>query len=195
MLKGAKTPVALAFLGMAATARADAPRWEVSASALVGTPAVLVPGVALGVTAEVHRRLGSTPIFLSARLGWMAASAANQSWTLDHHEPSGAVGAGVSGALGAAHLWVQAGGGASAVYERLGRHQRQRIDAAGVPGGLQTSLALGPCFFGEVGVDLQLRGALRGLLAGGPTLVRTRVDGHPLWRAGAGARVGLAYDF
>jgi hypothetical protein len=194
MMARAKILAGLVVLGLAPTARAASPRWEVSASALVGTPAVLVPGVALGATAEVQRRLGSTPVFLSARLGWMAASAANQSWTIDHHQPMGAVGLGLTGALGAGRFWAQAGGGASGVYERLGRHQRLRIDAAGVPGGVETSWALGPCFFGELGVAVRLRGAVGGLLAGGPTVVRTEVDGRlkrgsrwrwPCWAAAA----------
>jgi hypothetical protein len=185
----------LAVLAGPAPARAEAPRWELSAAALGGTPAVLVPSVALGATAELHRRLGATPLFIGARLGWMVAEAANESWTIEHHQPLAAVGLGVAGSLGAGRLWAEAGGGASGLYERLGRHQHLRIDAAGVPGSVQSSFAVGPYTFAEIGVGVRLRGAVSGVLAAGPTLVRTRVDGHPLWRAGAGARLGVAYDF
>jgi hypothetical protein len=44
-------------------------------------------------------------------------------------------------------------------------------------------------------VGLTLRGWFRGFVAGGPTVTRTVVDGGGLWRFGALARVGVAYDF
>jgi hypothetical protein len=174
---------------------AQDPAWEVSASAAASTPAALAEGVSLGATAELQRRLPWGPLFLSTRLGWTEASSANQSWTIDHHQFLIAAGAGATTTLGAGRLWAQAGAGASAIYELLGRQQRQRIDAAGVPGGVETSFTLGLHAFAELGVAVRLRGAASGFLCGGPTLSRVSVDGSPLWRVGLGARLGVAYDF
>jgi hypothetical protein len=169
------------------------PRWEVSASVSSGTPAVL-PGLALGVTGEIERRISTLPLFVSARLQWSSASAANESWIIDHQQLIAAVGAGVAATLGAGRVWAQAGGGASGLYEVLSRHQLQRIQNAGVSGGTETSLNLGPTAFAEVGVAVRMR-LVNGFVAGGPTISRTLVDGSGLWRAGASARVGVSYDF
>jgi hypothetical protein len=183
-------------LATAAPAQAaGGPRWEVNASAVAGTPAALAQGVSLGAQAEMQRRLGGSPFFASTRLGWTEASAANQSWTIDHHQFLLAAGVGATTTLGAGRLWAQAGGGATGLYELLGRQQRQRIDAAGVPGGVERSFTLGLHAFGELGVAVAMRGAASAFLSLGPTLSRITVDDSPRWRAGLGARLGVAYDF
>jgi hypothetical protein len=185
-----------ALVAGAARARAAAPaRWQVSGAAASGTPAVLPQGLSLGATAEAVRRLGARSSFVSARLGWSAATAANTAWIIDHHQFVAAIGIGLSATLGAGRIWAQAGAGASSLYEILSRHQRERIEAALVPGAAETSLTLGPYAFGELGVGVQMRGAVSGFVAAGPTICRTSVGGEPLWRYGGSARLGVAYDF
>lgn len=170
------------------------PRWELSAAVLTGSPAVLDSGVALGAQAEVQRHLATRPFFGSLRLGWALASAANPSWIIDHHQLQAALGVGATKMLGAGRLWLQGGGGVGGVYEVLSRHQIERISAAGVPGGRESSLSLGPQLFAEAGLSVQLRGSARGMLALGPWLFRTDVDGAALTRAGLFARLGVAYE-
>jgi hypothetical protein len=195
-LAGPAAALGLLVVATAFPARAaDATAWQVNAGAAVGTPAALTSGFGLGATAEVQRRLRWAPLFVAGRLGWMEATAANQSWVIDHHQLMLAASAGAMADIGAGRIWAQAGGGAGGLYERLSRHQRERIDAAGVPGGVETSFTLGPYAFAEIGVALRLRGAAGGFLAAGPTLVRTSVEGRALWRWGGGARLGVAYDF
>jgi hypothetical protein len=184
---------ALASILVGTGAHAAAPLWQVSGSAATATPAVLPQGLTLGATAEGARRLGRG--FVSARLGWSAASAANEAWIIDHHQFVAAIGLGASATLGAGHLWAQAGGGLHVLYEILSRHQRQRIEAAGVPGATETAVSLGPHAFAEFGLGVQMRGTVMGFLAAGPTVCRTRVDGAALWRVGGAARLGVAYDF
>jgi hypothetical protein len=174
-------------------AGAAPPRWEVSASVSSGTAAVL-PGLSLGAIGEVERRLSTLPLFVSARLQWTTASAANESWIIDHQQLIAAVGAGAAATLGVGRVWAQAGGGVGGLYEVLNRHQLQRIQSAGVPGGTETSLTLGPTAFAEVGVAIRMR-LVNAFVAGGPTLSRTLVAGSGLWRTGASARVGVSYDF
>jgi hypothetical protein len=176
-------------------AAAEARRWAISASASTATPFVLPAGLSLGATAELLRRLGPGPVFLAARTGWTAASAANVAWIIDHHQFVAAVGAGLAARVGAGRLWAQAGGGAAALYEMLSRHQRDRVEAAGVPGGTESSFTLGPYGFAEVGVAVDMRGGVSGFLAAGPALTHTRVDGGALWRLGGFARVGVACAF
>ena len=101
----------------------------------------------------------------------------------------------VAATLGAGRVWIEAGGGAEALYEILSRHQLERIQSAGVPGGTESTLAVGPYAFAEAGIGLRLRDPVRGFLAAGPTVTRTNVDGGALWRAGGLARIGVAYDF
>jgi hypothetical protein len=69
------------------------------------------------------------------------------------------------------------------------------MQQAGVPGSTESAFTVGPYGFGEVGAGLILRGWFRGFVAGGPTVTRTAVDSGALWRFGALARVGVAYDF
>jgi hypothetical protein len=185
--------VAVALM-TAGTAFASPRSWGISGSAATGTPPVL-DGVSLGATAEATRGIGGRGAFLSARLGWTAASAANTSWIIDHHQFVAAVGAGWSATLGAGRVWAQAGGGTSALYEILSRHQSARIEAANVPGATETSLSLGPHAFAELGLALRMRGSVSGFLAAGPTVCRASVEGATLWRFGASARLGVAYDF
>lgn len=185
----------LAGAGAARASGDVEPRWELSASTSTGTPPVLSQGLALGAMAEIERRARGLPLFLSARLGWSRASAANQSWIIEHDQLLAAAGVGVGAGLGAGRIWAQAGGGASGLYEVLSRHQRQRIDSAGVRGGVKTALSLGIYGYAEIGVAVRLRGAVSGLLAAGPTLARTTVDRDPLWRLGAAARLGVALAF
>jgi hypothetical protein len=176
-----------------ASAGEELPRWELSAAASTETPSVLPHGVGVGASLEVARRAG--PLFFSGRLGWALASAANADWVIDHHQLVAALGVGLQRALGVGRVWVQAGAGASGLYEVLGRHQRQRIDAAGVPNGFQTSFSLGPYGFAEVGVAVRVKGPFGAFLAGGPALLRTEVEGAALWRAGASARLGMVCEF
>jgi hypothetical protein len=149
--------------------------------------------VGVGAQAELARRSG--PVFLSARLGWAQVSAANESWVIDHHQLTAALGLGLLRSAGVGRVWAQAGAGACGLYEVLSRHQRERIDAAGVPSGATTSWAAGPYAFAELGVALQVRGPLGVLVAAGPELLRTTVDGAALWRTGAAARLGVMLDF
>jgi hypothetical protein len=69
------------------------------------------------------------------------------------------------------------------------------MQQAGVPGATASAFTVGPYAFGELGAGLILRGCFRGFVAGGPTVMRTNVDGSGFWRLGALARVGVAYDF
>jgi hypothetical protein len=183
-----------AALMTAATAAASPRSWEVSGSAATGTPAVL-DGLSLGATAEATRGIGARGAFFSARLGWTAASAANTSWIIDHHQFIAAVGAGISATLGAGRVWAQAGGGTTVLYEILSRHQRGRIEAANVPGAVETSLSLGPHAFAELGLAVRMRGRVSGFLAAGPTVCRAGDEGALRWRPGVSARLGVAYDF
>jgi hypothetical protein len=194
-MKGAAVIGMVLATAAPALAQVEAPRWDLSVSAAAGTPAVLATGMSLGATGEVQRRLGARPLFASLRLGWTEASAANPSWTIDHHQFLLAGGVGAATTVGAGRLWAQIGAGATGLYELLGRQQRQRIEAAGVPGGVETSFTLGLEGFGELGVAVALRGGACGLLALGPTLSRTSVADGVRWRPGVGARLGVAYDF
>jgi hypothetical protein len=169
-------------------------RFEASLSITSGTPSVL-PGLATGVTAALDRRLRGGPLFVSGRLQWTDASAANEAWIIDHHQFFGAAAVGLTTSFGAGRLWAEVGGGGALLYEVLSRHQIERIQAAGVPGGTESSLAFGPAAFGEVGIALELRRPVRAVIAGGPTLARTDVAGSALWRLGGQGRVGIAYDF
>ena len=135
-----------------------------------------------------------SPFFVSGRLGWALASAANASWLIDHHQLQAAAALGAQRTLGEGRLFVQLGAGSSGVYEVLSRHQLQRIEAAGVPGAQQTSWSWGPEVFAEVGMSLHLRAGLSGLIAIGPCATWARVDGATQDRLGAFARLGAAYD-
>ena len=170
-------------------------RWEVSAAAATATPLVLPQGLSLGATIELRRRLAAGPYFVSARAGWTAASAANVAWIIDHQQLVAALGAGAAARVGAGHLWAQAGGGAAGLYEVLSRHQRERVDAAGVPGGSESAFALGPYAFAEAGVGVEMRGRVSGFIAAGPALSRSTVAGSARWRLGGFARLGVACEF
>jgi hypothetical protein len=197
------TPVVISALIVStilATASTEAvatdapPRWNVNASVLTGSTASGLPGLALGAAAEARRHVGRGPLFGSLRLGWALASGANPNWLIDHHQVEVAAGAGASSTLGAGTFWAQGGAGVGGVYEVLRRHQVERILTAGVPGGEESSLSLGPTFFGEIGVAVQLRGGVSGFLALGPWLFRTTVNGAAVVHGGAFARLGVAYD-
>jgi hypothetical protein len=187
-------PSILALLAVSADGAQSRPRWEVSAAVSTGTPAVL-PGLAVGGMAEGERWIRSRPVFVCARIGWTADSAANDAWVIDHNQFVLAAGFGVSATLGAGRVWAELGGGAVGVYEVLSRHQLARIEAAGVPAGTETSFALGPYGFGDLGIGLRMWGRIRGFVAGGPSLSRVALTTGPLWRVGAEARLGFAYDF
>ena len=169
------------------------PQWQLSLAVATGRPAVL-PGLATGVTAEADWRL-STPLFLFARAGWTTASAANVEWVIDHQQFTAVAGVGLSTALGVGRLFAQAGAGASGLYETLSRHQRQRIEAAGVPGGVETSFTVGAMAAAEGGVAISLLHGVSALFAGGPAATQTDVNGKRTWRVGGAARLGVAYDF
>jgi hypothetical protein len=169
-------------------------RTDVSLSVASGTPAVL-PGLALGVAAEAQRSLPRRPLFVAARLQWTDASGANESWDIDHQQFVAAAPTAPAATVGVARLWAEVGGGAQGVRELLSRHELQRIQAADVPNGTESSFTVGPYAFGEAGVGLTLRGWFRGFVAAGPTLARTDVQGTAFWRFGAQGRVGVSYDF
>ena len=190
----------ISLLALAAAAETSSgaqvpPRWQLSASAATATPMVLPRGLALGAAAEAQRRLNRGPLFLSARAGWTAASAANVEWIIDHHQLVAALGMGTLAQLGAGTVWAQAGGGIASVYEVLSRHQLERIQMAGVPGGTERSLSVGPYGFAELGVAVKMRGPVSGFLALGPAVSRARVDGSAVVRWGGFARAGVACDF
>jgi len=170
-----------------------APRWELSAAAQTATPVALDQGLALGATIELRHALPS-PFFYSGRLSWALASAANESWLIDHHQLQAAGALGAQRALGEGRLFAQLGAGASGVYEVLSRHQIQRIEAAGVPGAQETSWSWGPELFAELGMTLHLRAGLSGLIGVGPCVTWSRVDGVTQGRVGGFARLGAAYD-
>ena len=155
----------------------------------------MLPGLALGATSEIRRRMRLSPLFVSARLQGTASSAANESWLIEHQQFSGALGLGVDRSLGAGRIWAQLGGGACVLSEVLSRHQLTRIESAGVPGGQERSLSVGPMGFAEVGVTLRMRGNVSAVFAGGPTLSRNTVDGSASWRVGGDGRIGVAYEF
>jgi hypothetical protein len=168
--------------------------WNVSAAVATATPAVL-PGVSVGAMTDMRRRLGHGPLFLNLRGCWMAASAANETWIIDHNQFELAAGIGVQRSMGAGRIWAAAGGGALILHEVLSRHQLQRIQMSGVPGGTESSTSLGPYAFTEVGVSLRLRGQVSGFISGGPEVSRTDLVSGPSWRFGAAARIGVVYDF
>jgi hypothetical protein len=187
----------LPLLILTLAAPADSPNqaeshWQLNLDALTARPAVL-PGVSLGAAAEAQWHLSSG--YLLARLGWDRSSAANVEWIINHDQFIAALGAGLSATLGEGRLFLQAGAGASGIYEVLGRHQRQRIDTAGTPGGSRSTFTAGPLGFAEAGLALTVRNNVSCLLAVGPSVVRTVVSGSPLWRFGGSARLGVAYDF
>ncbi len=171
------------------------PRWQVNAAASSGTPPVLPDGLSFGAAVEGQRRLSTFPGFLSARIVWSRASAANDAWIIDHHQFVAALGVGVAARLGVGRVWAQAGAGTSGLYEVLSRHQRLRIEVAQVSGGVETTFSAGPYAFAELGVALLMRGHVSGFLAGGPTLARTVVTGDVLTRLGGAVRLGVAYGF
>lgn len=168
--------------------------WNVSGAVATATPAVL-PGVSVGAMTDVRRRVGHGPMFLSLRGCWTAASAANETWIIDHNHFELAAGIGVQRSMGAGRVWAAAGGGALVLHEVLSRHQLQRIQMAGVPGGTESSTSWGPYGFGEVGVGVQLRGPVSGFIGGGPEISRADLVSGPAWRFGASARIGVTYDF
>jgi hypothetical protein len=191
----------ISLLALAASADASStldevpPRWQLSVSAATATPMVLPKGLALGAALETQRRLSAAPLFLSARAAWTAASAANVEWIIDHNQLMAALGFGTLAQLGAGQVWAQAGAGIAGVYEVLSRHQLERIQMAGVPGGSETSLSFGPYGFAEVGVAVKMRGPVSGFLAGGPAVTRAQVAGNGVVRWGGFARVGVACEF
>jgi hypothetical protein len=172
------------------------PPTEATLSVASGTAPVL-PGLAIGVTAEVQRRLRSTrlPVFVAARLQWTEASAANENWMIEHHQFVAAAAAGLAGSFGAGRIWAEAGGGAAGLYEVLTRQGIERLQMDGLPGITESTFSVGPYAFGEVGVGLVLRGRVRAIVAGGPTVALTNVDGSSTWRVGGLGRLGVAYDF
>jgi hypothetical protein len=167
---------------------------DVSLAIASGTPAVL-PGIAVGVAADLRLPLGRGPLFLAARLQWTDASAANESWVIDHHQFVVAAAAGAAADVGMGRVWIAAGAGASGLWEQLGRHQLERLQAAAIPDATESAFTVGPYAFGEVGVAVAIRGAVRALVAGGPTVTRTMVDGSGVVRVGGMARIGAGYDF
>lgn len=171
-----------------------APRNELNLAVLTGSPASPLPGISVGVSAEA-RRTWRGPFFGSLRLGWAEESEANVNWMVTHHQLQAALGVGVQRALGAGRFWAQAGGGVGGVYEVLSRHQIDRIQTAGVPGGEESSYSLGPHAFAELGLAVQVHEAVSGFLAFGPWLFRTEVNGAAQTRTGAFARLGVAFDF
>jgi hypothetical protein len=178
----------------ALVAGAEPPLADVTISVVSATPAVL-PGMALGAAVDADHRLPRGPIFVAARLEWTQASGANEVWIIDHNQFTAAAAIGVAATVGAGRLWAEAGAGASGLHELLSNHQLARIQAAGVPGGTESSFTVGPYGFAEAGIGLRLRDPVRAFIAAGPTLTRTIVDGGALWRVGGQARFGVGYDF
>jgi hypothetical protein len=172
------------------------PPTEVTLSVASGTAPVL-PGLAVGVTAEVRRRLYRThlPLFVAARLQWTEASGANENWMIDHHQFVAAAATGLAGDFGPGRLWAEAGVGAAGVYEVLTRQGSERLMMDGFPTGNSTTFTVGPYAFGEVGAGLVLRGRVRAIVAGGPTVALTNVGGSGTWSVGGLGRLGVAYDF
>jgi hypothetical protein len=168
--------------------------WAVSGAVATAAPAVL-PGVSVGAMIDVRRRLASGPLFLSLRARWTAASAGNDTWIIDHNQFELGPGFGVQRIVGAGRIWAAAGGGVVVLHELLSRHQLQRIQSAGVPGGTESSTALGPYGYAEVGVGVLLRGRVSGFIAGGPEAARVGLVDGAAWRLGAAARIGVTYDF
>jgi hypothetical protein len=168
--------------------------WNVSGAVATATP-VILPGVSVGAMTDVRRRLGHGPLFLSLRGSWTAASAANETWIIDHNQFELAAGIGVQRSMGAGRIWAAAGGGALVLHEVLSRHQLQRIQMAGVPGGTDSSTSWGPTAYTEVGVSLRLRGPVSGFIGGGPEVSRADLVDGPVWRFGAAARIGVNFDF
>jgi hypothetical protein len=169
-------------------------RWQVSASVASGTPAAL-PGLTVGGQTEVARQLFSGPLFVSGQASVASASAATPSWTIEHRQLVLAAGLGLRARSGVGQLWLQAGGGVLGLREVLGRHQLARIQMSDIPGGTQTSFAVGPYAFGEVGVGVRVRGAVSARLSAGPVVSRISLAEGPAWRLGALAKIGAAYDF
>lgn len=188
----AVAPIVAAVESSAQPARE--PNLQLSIAAATKKPLAL-PGVAVGAVTECLLRLPALPAFVFARLGYAQASAANVAWTIDHYQLDLAVGGGLAAQVGVGRLFVLVGGGASAVYQVLGRHQRQRISAAGVPGDAVTTLVGGPLALAEAGVELQLREEVSAVLAAGGDLARLAINGQQGWRARGSARVGVAYAF
>jgi hypothetical protein len=165
---------------------AEEPRWLLAGAVTSATPAALADGLSLGLLGDVQRQLGPRA-FVSARLGWTAATAANRAWVIDHDQFVGALGGGWAVTHGAGRVWVQLGAGAVAVYEHLSPNQ------AFAPN--QSSFAVGPYGFAEFGVALTLRGGWRGLVALGPVASLVSVNDTERFRFGGAARVGVGYGF
>ena len=81
--------------------------------------------------------------------------------------------------------WIAAGAGASGLWEQLGRHQLERLQAAAVPDATESAFTVGPYAFGEVGVAVVIRGAqcARCWRAARPSRAR-QVDGSGVVRVG-----------
>ena len=170
------------------------PLWRLHIAVCSAQPEVL-PGLAVGASAEVARRFTNIPAFVFARLGWNTASAANVGWAIDQDHYEAAVGAGLLTTLGVGRLFAELGAGASGLYESLSRHQRQRIEAANVSGAVKTAFAMGPFAFADFGVLIQMMGGWHTLLALGPQISRIALNGSERWRSGMSSRLGVAYDF
>jgi hypothetical protein len=169
-------------------------RWSVSAAVATASAAAL-PGLSVGGLADGRRRLREGPLFLSVRASWTAASAANETWVINHDELVAAAGLGAEKVAGAGRVWAVLGGGALVLHEALERHQLQRIQMAGVPGGTTSSLAAGPFAYAEVGVGVKLRGPFGGFVSGGPEASRLEVGSGARWHLGGAVRIGVTYDF
>jgi hypothetical protein len=189
--------MALSLPGRASSGeeRASPPQWQARLSVDTVTP-VALPGLAIGGSADLSRQLFFGPLFAAVQASLTAASAANESWIIDHRQLVLAVALGARTRFGAGTVWGEAGAGALGIQEILSRHQLERIQMGNVGAGAQTSFASGPYAFAEVGVAVHIRGSVSAGVSAGPTVSRIMLsgDGHP-WHFGVCTHLSVSYDF
>lgn len=157
--------------------------WAVDAGLVAGSPAALSTGLALGAGAGVSRTAG--PVVLGARAAWATATESSMAWIVTHRDLRLRATGGIVHAAGRGAIGLRLGLGGTLVHEVRLRSQGERAGLTGE--ALRTSsLALLPAADLEATVSLQLWGAWRVDVSGGPTI--TIDDGRALvgWTAGLG---------